>query len=183
MLYAKNNIIENFIKAPLFECVMNNLKGVKRIDIGCGMPNQKFKDCFGIDINLEYKPDLLHNCEEGLPFADKSLEFINSDNSLEHFKNPYFVLEECYRSLKKWGKMRLVVPNCQYFPLVFINLFYDIDKFWHWYMNLKFKKERTVHYVLFTKFLISKLAKEAGFKVKSVKGGLYSKEIKLMLQK
>ena len=159
------------------------IQGVKRIDIGCGLPSQKYKGCFGIDINSEYKPDLLHNCEEGLPFDDDSLEFINSDNTLEHFKNSFFVLQECYRCLNGGGSMRLVVPNCQYFPLIIINLFCDIDKFWHWYMNLKFKRERTVHYVLFTNHLIMTLVKKAGFKIKSKKGFLYSKEIELILEK
>ena len=159
------------------------VRGVKRVDIGCGSLSQKYKDCFGIDINPKYNPDLLYNCENGLPFKDDSLEFINSDNSLEHFRNPFFILQECYRCMKKKGKMRLVVPNCQYFPLVIINLFYDIDKFWYWYMNLKFKEGRTVHYALFTKHLICELIKEVGFKIKSKKGFLYSKEIELIFEK
>jgi len=161
----------------------NAIKRVKRIDIGCGSPNQKYKNCFGIDINPSYEPDLLHDCENGLPFSNNTLEFINSDNSLEHFKNPFFVLQECYRCLKVKGKMRLIVPNCQYLPLIIINIFCDIDKFWHWYMNSDFKRGRTLHYVLFTNHLISKLVKETGFKIKSKKGFLYSKEIELVLEK
>jgi len=163
---------------------MKNLETkVTRVDIGCGMPHQKHKGCFGLDVNPDYKPDLLHNCEEGLPFEDSSLEFINSGNSIEHVKNPYFVLQECYRALKEGGKMRLIVPSCQYFPLVIINLVYDIDKFWHWYMNREFKKGRSIHYALFTKHLIKKLCEAAGFKVIKIKGGLYSKEIGLLLEK
>lgn len=161
----------------------NNFKDVRKIDIGCGKPEQKMRGCFGIDINPDYKPELLHNCEKGLPFRDSSLEFINSDNSLEHFKNPYFILKECYRVLAPNGTIRLVVPNCQYLPLIFVNLFFDLDKAWHWYMTLPFKKDRGVHYVLFTKHLITKLVREAGFKIKKIKGFLYSKEITLILEK
>lgn len=68
------------------------VKNIKKVDIGCGKKNQKYKGCFGIDINPSYEPDLIWNCEKGLPFKDNSLKFINSDDSLEHFKNPYFVL-------------------------------------------------------------------------------------------
>mgnify|MGYP003963505185 FL=1 len=156
---------------------------VTKIDIGCGMPDQKYKDCFGLDVNPDYNPDLLHNCEEGLPFEDSSLEFINSDNSIEHVKNPYFVLQECYRCLKSGGTMRLIVPNCQYFPLVIINLFFDLDKFWYWYMKRKFKQGRSIHYVLLTKHLTKQLVEAAGFRIKKVKGKLYSKEIKFLLEK
>ena len=162
---------------------MEIIDNVNRIDIGCGKPHQCYKDCFGIDINESYKPDLLHNCDNGLPFTDESLDFINSDNSLEHFRNPYFVLKECYRALKKGGTMRLVVPNCQYFPLIFINLIMDLNKVWHWYMNLPFKKGRSIHFTLYTKHLIQMVAKDVGFKIVKTKGLLYSLEIMLFLEK
>lgn len=156
---------------------------IKRIDIGCGRQNEKYKDCFGIDINAGYQPDLIHNCEAGIPFSNASLEFINSDNSLEHFKNSYFILQECYRVLKSGGRMRLVVPNAQYFPLVIVNIFFDLSKFWYWYMNLPFKKGRSIHYTNYTKFLIEMFVKDVGFKIINSKGRLYSKEILLELKK
>src|SRR3989338_4265525 len=162
---------------------MKIIQNATRVDIGCGMPAQKYKNCFGIDVNPDYNPDLLHNCDEGMPFADQSLEFINSDNTLEHFKNPYFVLKECYRCLRKGGTMRLVVPNCQYFPLIFINIIMDLDKFWHWYMNLSFKKGRSIHWTLYTKFLIQKVARDVGFRINKTKGWLYGKEVTLILEK
>ncbi|MBW3020179.1 hypothetical protein KY334_02700, partial [Candidatus Woesearchaeota archaeon] len=79
--------------------------------------------------------------------------------------------------------MRLVVPNCQYLPLIIINLFFDLNHFWYWYMNTSFKKERSIHYTLFTKHLIKLFCKDVGFKIKKTKGYLYSKEIKLILEK
>ncbi|MBN1586682.1 MAG: methyltransferase domain-containing protein [Candidatus Omnitrophica bacterium] len=162
---------------------MSDLSHVKRIDIGCGLPDQKYPECFGMDVNPKYNPDLLHNCDDGVPFADNQLSFINSDNSLEHVKNPYFVLKECYRCLEPGGTMRLVVPNCQWFPLVLLNLVIDLDWFWHKWMNLSFKKERGIHWTLYTPFLITKVVKDVGFKVESRKGFLYSKEIELFLRK
>ena len=162
---------------------MQDLSGVKRIDIGCGLPHQKFDNCFGIDINPDYKPDLLHNCDEGLPFDDDSLMFINSDNNLEHLKNPYFVLKEFYRALHKDGEVRLIVPNCQWLPLLFINLVIDLDWFWHQWMNSRFKKGRSVHWTLYTRFLITKIVEDVGFIIKKRKGFLFSKEITLILGK
>ena len=69
------------------------INGVTRVDIGCGFPEQKWEGCFGIDVNPDCRPDLAHDADEGLPFDDETLEFINMDNSLEHYKHPYFVLQ------------------------------------------------------------------------------------------
>ena len=162
---------------------INSIREVNRIDIGCGLPDQKYPDCFGLDVNSNYNPDLVHNCDDGVPFEDNSLTFINSDNSLEHFLNPYFVLKECYRALKPGGKMRLVVPNCQWFPLLFVNILMDLDWLWHWWMNLPFKKERGVHWTLYTRFLITKIVQNIGFEIETRKGYLYSKEIELIIVK
>lgn len=161
----------------------SELRDVRRIDIGCGKPDQKHPGCFGLDVNPDYKPDLLHNADEGLPFEDGQLEFIHSDNSLEHFRNPHFVLRECLRTLQPGGEMLLIVPNCQYLPLVFLNLIYDLNRFWHWYMNLPFKRGRSVHWTLYTKHLITQVAEDVGFQVVERKGMLYSKNITLRLRK
>jgi len=159
------------------------LPAVKRIDIGCGEPEQKFRDCYGLDVNPDNRPDLVWDCDRGLPFADATLDFINSDNSLEHLKHPYFVLEECHRCLRRGGTMRVVVPNAQYFPTLLLALVYDIDRYFFWYMRLPFKRARGVHYVLFTPHFLRRIATEIGFVITSSRGFLYSKEIELELEK
>jgi predicted SAM-dependent methyltransferase len=160
-----------------------DLREIRRIDLGCGKPEQKYAGCFGIDINPDYHPDLLHNVDEGLPFEDGQIEFIHCDNALEHVRNPHFVLRECLRTLRDGGELLLVVPNCQYLPLIGINMVYDLNRFWHWYMNLPFKKERSIHWTLYTKHLITQVAEDAGFQVVDRRGRLYSKEITLRLRK
>ena len=50
---------------------------------------------------------------ENLPFDDESLDFIISTDVFEHVKDLELVLEECYRVLKKGGKLCVVFP--QYF--------------------------------------------------------------------
>lgn len=159
-------------------------RGKKRkiIDIGCGI--NKYPNSFGIDINPDFKPDKVWDCNNGLPFIESgSVDFINCNNALEHFKNPYFALQECYRVLKKNGEMRLIVPNCQFLPLIFVNAIADIGRFWDCYMRRAPKKKWGVHYTLFTKYLLSLLAREVGFKIVSADGWLYGKEISLLLKK
>ncbi len=162
---------------------MEPLAAVKRVDIGCGTPEQRYRDCFGVDLNASYRPDLVWDCDQGLPFDDEALSFINADNCLEHFKHPYFVLEECYRCLARGGSMRVVVPNVQYFPTLLLGLVYDIDRYFFWYMQLPHKRERSVHYTLFTPFLLHRLVTEIGFVVRQRRGFLYAKEILLELEK
>jgi len=160
-----------------------DLREVRRVDIGCGKPEQKYESCFGIDVNPDYHPDLLHNADEGLPFEDNQLEFIHCDNALEHFRNPHFVLREFLRTLRPGGEALVVVPNCQYLPLLAVNMVYDLNRAWHWYMNLPFKKGRSIHWTLYTKHLITQVAEDVGFQVVERKGRLYSKEITLRLRK
>ncbi len=160
-----------------------DLAGVQRIDIGCGAPEERCDDCFGLDLNPRYDPDLVWDCDLGLPFADESLSFINSDNSFEHFRHPFFVLEECYRCLRPGGRMRLVVPNVQYFPTLLLALVWDIDRYFTWYMSLPHKRQRTIHQSLFTPHTLKRMAIEAGFEVLRTRGFLYSKEAALELAK
>ncbi len=160
-----------------------DLRGVERIDIGCGAPGERYDGCFGLDLNPRYEPDLVWDCDLGLPFADGSLSFVNSDNSLEHFHHPFFVLEECYRCLRSGGRMRVVVPNLQYLPTLLLGFVCDVDRYFTWYMRLPHKRERTIHQSLFTQHTIRRMATEVGFEVLRQAGFLYSKEVGLELGK
>ena len=79
--------------------------------------------------------------------------------------------------------MRIVIPNVQYFLTILLSSFYDIDKYFYWYMTLPHKKERSVHYTLFTRHLIKRMTEDIGFKILKIHGFLYSKNIELRLEK
>ncbi len=147
-----------------------------KIDLGCGNINQKRRGYIGLDVNPKYQPDILHDCNEGLPFENNSIETIYSDNSLEHLWNPVFVLQECYRVLIPGGTLELVLPNTQYLPLLLIGFFTDIMGFWNWYMNLSFKKERTIHITLWTKETAKLILEHLGFEILEAKGLHLAKE-------
>jgi predicted SAM-dependent methyltransferase len=149
-----------------------------RLDIGCGKQSQKKPGYFGIDINEEYEPDLVHDCNKGLPFKDKSIERVYMNNSLEHFKNPNYILSECFRTLESSGRIEVIVPNVQYFPLWFAGLFVDVLEFWNWYMNLSWKKDRTAHVSLWTRETLKVALQNAGFTMIVVKGSHLGKEVR-----
>jgi len=154
-----------------------------RIDIGCGTREQKYAGCIGLDINPRNEPDIVSDCNDPLPFQDETVEFINSDNSLEHVLRPYDLLREMHRVLIPEGTVRLVVPNARFLPVVLVNVVWDLDAAWHWWMSLPFKRERGVHWTHFTRNLAVRMVEAAGFRVDRLKANLLTKNIELTLSK
>jgi len=159
------------------------LSNIDRVDIGCGAPHECHEGCFGIDLNPDLEPGLVWDCDQGLPFADDSLSFVNADNSLEHFRHPFLVLEEVFCCLRPGGRLRVVVPNLQYWPTLVLSLVFDPDRYFTWYMSLPRKKARTIHRTLFTCHAIQRSVREAGFAIVRTRGLLYSKEIGVEAEK
>ena len=58
--------------------------------------------------------------QEKLNFNNKYFNFVLSVYSLEHFKNPRFMLDEMVRVLKPYGYLIILAPNLE-MPLSFLN--------------------------------------------------------------
>ena len=68
-----------------------------------------------VDI-LRHHCFVFHNLQYGIPFYDKSIDYIYSSHFLEHLyrdQGKYFT-REAYRVLKKGGKIRICVPDLNY---------------------------------------------------------------------
>jgi len=68
-----------------------------KLNIGCGY--KKLDGFINLDIAKEVNPDVVCNIENGIPFKDNSVDYIFTDNCLEHI-NPAkwkFVLSEIAR--------------------------------------------------------------------------------------
>ena len=87
---------------------------MKKINLGCG-PYSK-GGWIDIDINPNYKPDIVRDITKGLPFDDDSIDAIHAHHFLEHLSNTdmLFVLEECYRVLKLGSQLDIVIPMLDY---------------------------------------------------------------------
>jgi len=96
-----------------------------QLDLGCGP--WKRKGFIGIDIRnfwegkktKDYKVDADIFCDlnKGIPFPSNSVSHISMGHFLEHTNNPYAMLDECIRVLKKGGLIDIVVPlNETYSP-------------------------------------------------------------------
>ncbi len=134
-----------------------------------------------MDICPDNRPDIVHDCNEPLPFATESIEFINSDNSLEHVLRPFGLLTEMHRILTPQGRVRIVLPNARFLPLLLINVIWDLDAAWHWWMSLPRKRGRGVHWTHFSRSLAIRMIEAAGFEVIRVRGNVLTKNIELEL--
>lgn len=83
------------------------------IDLGCG--NQKPEGYIGVDISPNSDADVIHDCEQGLPFEDNSADEIRAFDFLEHIHSGkvIYLMNEIWRVLKPNGKLVFSVPDAE----------------------------------------------------------------------
>lgn len=86
------------------------------------------KDSLKYVVEYPSKVDIRrHDATKGLPFDDKSVDYIYTSQMLEHLcrEDAPFVLEECHRVLKTNGILRVVVPDLK----LLVNEYIDGTKY------------------------------------------------------
>lgn len=85
------------------------------LNLGCG------EDTWGTDRIDKYKTPATTKvwdvAKKSLPYKNETFGVIKAHSVLEHFKNPGFVADECYRVLKKGGKLFVRVDYAGYLPM------------------------------------------------------------------
>lgn len=82
---------------------------LRKLDLGTG--NKKPKGFITLDIRKETKPDIVCDLEKDkIPFDDNSVDFIRASHILEHIRNFFYMMNECYRILTPKGLMEVTVP-------------------------------------------------------------------------
>lgn len=98
----------------------------KGADIGCGS-NKVSDNCIGVDLFGKQEIGIA-GCEKGKKstadykakgdnlsmFKDNELDFIVAKHNLEHYDNPLKTLLEWKRTIKKGGKIGVIVPDDRY---------------------------------------------------------------------
>jgi predicted SAM-dependent methyltransferase len=131
---------------------------MKILNVGCG--TETYGTHF-TDLSSQRKEVVIcDNDKDRLPFPDEYFDEVYSRNLLEHITNLGFFMSECFRVLKKGGKLKLSTDNANY---------------WLWNLNgthtgsYEVRKEafnsEDRHYMLFTAGHLSNLARKVGFKV------------------
>ncbi|MCK5177795.1 MAG: methyltransferase domain-containing protein [Candidatus Aenigmarchaeota archaeon] len=102
-----------------YEKVVSFLKKGKLLDIGCRkayIQNFCKNEYYGVDFVAESKKYVknfycVDISKEKLPFEDNYFDVVFMGFVLEHISNFEFTLNECYRVLKKKGRLIVTVPN------------------------------------------------------------------------
>jgi 2-polyprenyl-3-methyl-5-hydroxy-6-metoxy-1,4-benzoquinol methylase len=138
-------------------------KGAKVVDIGCRDGSlrsylDKSVAYYGIDIAGEFKGEsiTIQDVTEGTSFENEFFDFVFCIDVLEHVRNPFFVLNEINRILKKEGTLILSVPNPYHFKEIIWNLFGIRD--------------RQGHIFSWTRQTMQKLAQFCGFRLLRTSG-------------
>lgn len=79
-----------------------------KIDLGGG--KNEIPGYLNVDKYPEYA-DVVADLEEGLPFADRSVDTINASHLFEHINNFVELMNECWRVLKDDGFLMGCVPT------------------------------------------------------------------------
>jgi len=84
-----------------------------RVDLGCGgRKRNDFPPFIGIDAAYYPGVDIVRDVEkQGIPFGDNTIDFIFSSHFMEHVGNLIFVIEECWRVLKRKGILEMICPK------------------------------------------------------------------------
>jgi SAM-dependent methyltransferase len=80
------------------------------VGYGGGIHLKEFEKLGLMTLGVEKKDG--YNAEyQKLPFLDESIDYIWCKSVLEHIQNPENILKECYRVLKKGGKIIILTPD------------------------------------------------------------------------
>lgn len=104
--------------------ILQQIDGLKKIvELGCNNHKRRIKDkrIIGVDVKKEYQPDIVWDINEGLPFKYGELDAIVGVDIVEHIKDPYKLLFECCRVLKKGGKIVFIIPRADVFGYKILN--------------------------------------------------------------
>ncbi len=95
-----------------YRCLLKQVE--KRLHVGCG--SRRFPGWINLDMNP--KGDLTLDLREGLPFSEGSVDLVYTEHAMEHFyreDDAPFLLQECLRTLRPGGVIRITVPDAEMF--------------------------------------------------------------------
>ena len=112
---------ENVLLNKIIEIFKSEERG-KVLDLGCASGDYSIRlkemgyevvaaDAYG---DFEYKNEIkFKTCDitKKIPFSNETFDYVLFTEVVEHLRNPYFVMKEINRVLRKGGKIILSTPN------------------------------------------------------------------------
>jgi len=122
-------------RGPVIRKYLNS-NSCKKLQIGGG--GNPLKGWLNTDILPNHKDVIFLDAREELPFENDSLDYIFCEHMIEHigYQDGLKMLSECFRVLKKNGKIRIATPDLK----VFLDLFSenksdDQDQYMEWILK------------------------------------------------
>jgi predicted SAM-dependent methyltransferase len=90
-----------------------NNRGIKFLNLGCG--SHYHPEWININFTSESEHVIAHDLLKGIPFQENIFGVVYHSHLLEHFPKDRadYLIDECYRVLKKQGIIRVVVPDLE----------------------------------------------------------------------
>lgn len=136
--WAEERTGRNPAEEVIYKFISNKIEGEKILDVGCGrgtLLNGLNGELVGIDIakaayenrRFEFIVADAHN----LPLNSEEFDWVICTELVEHVLRPEKVIEECFRILKKKGKVAFSVPNGSgvFGPLQYHLRIYSLEDF------------------------------------------------------
>lgn len=104
----------------LFDAYFQSNK-VYKLQIGA--QSNSIGDWLNVDLEPKSREVAFMDATQPFPFANETFDYIFSEHMIEHisFEDGDFMLQECFRVLKKGGKIRISTPNLAFL----INLYQE----------------------------------------------------------
>ena len=83
---------------------------MKKLNLGCG--EFRKKGYINLDINKNVKPEVVHDLTKfPYPFKNDYFDLVEADHVLEHTEDPFKVMKELHRIMKRNGTLIVRVPH------------------------------------------------------------------------
>ena len=100
------------------------------INLGCGLKRLESNgQVINIDSSEDSEADIIYDLNKGIPMRDNSIDEIHAYHLLEHIKEIITLMNECYRVLRKGGRMYIKVPqgDCAFADPTHVRFFNELS--------------------------------------------------------
>jgi SAM-dependent methyltransferase len=135
------------------------------VDLGCGAFRwiKKDYDITRVDIK-DFKDNIIYDLNKDFPFKDKEFDGVIAIELIEHLKNPFKFLKECFRISKEW--VIITTP--------------DITKLWVRLTWFGQNASKYGHVSLCTKEVFEQACQENNWKIETIKHSQVSIIVKMI---
>jgi len=149
----------------------------KRLNLGCGHDKRpRDEGWLNVDADPSFKPALVHDISQGLPFRNAKFEPVELKDVLEHVGYPRVesVLSEVRRVLKRQGTLYVQCPDMEAIAeKVILSGRYDWDRISYWVYGRQSETTQKwlweAHKSGFTITTLRKLLEAMGFEVLEIR--------------